>query len=176
MRERSQVVRRNGVKRPSPGDDVGRVQAGVDNGTIRHGRPAGRVLECLVGVVCAVLGAALAALAMFGVVVALVREGPPAPPSVLLLTLVIGALAGLLLVFAWRLLWNRARRSDGGLLSPFGLRVGGLIFLASPVAAVVGKPVGLLHVLGALAASGACFALARHRERHPAQRDSSASV
>lgn len=131
-----------------------------------HLQPAGRVLELFAGIVCAACGAGLAALGGFGLFAILVRDESPPTLSTLLFTLVVCAFASLLLVLAWRLVLNRARPSDGGLFSPFGLRVGGLIFLAGPVAAVFAHPIGLIETGFALAASGACFALARHREHY----------
>jgi hypothetical protein len=133
-----------------------------------HG-PAGRTLELLAGASCAVLGTGLAVFGAFALSRVLLPTDSPPTISTVVVTLVVCALSGLLLVLAWRLIRNRARPSDGGLLSPFGLRVGGLIFLAGPVAAAFTNPIGLLETGFALGASAACFALARHREHHLAR-------
>jgi hypothetical protein len=111
-------------------------------------------------------GIGLATLGGFGLFATLMRVEQPDRPSSLFFALIVCALAALLLVLGWRLLFNRARASDGGLFSPFGLRVGGAIFLAGPVAAAFTHPIGLIETGFALAASGACFALARHREHY----------
>jgi hypothetical protein len=112
----------------------------------------------------------LAALGGFALFVVFARGGLSLAPSGLLLFIsILFVLATLFLVFAWRLIWNRARASDGGLFSPLGLRVGGFIFLASPVAAFFTHPIGLVRAAEAPAASGACFTLARHREQYLSQ-------
>jgi hypothetical protein len=131
-----------------------------------HFQPAGRVLELLAGIVCAACGAGLAVLGGFGLFATLMRNGSPPGLSPFVFALVVSALAALFLVLAWRLVLNRGRLSDGGLFSPFGLRAGGFIFLAGPVAAAFTHPIGLIETGFALAASGACFALARHREHY----------
>jgi hypothetical protein len=131
-----------------------------------HYQPAGRVLEVSVGLVCAVCGSGLALLGAWPLY-AVLRHGHPLPESpVLLPMLLLWALAALLLVFAWRLILNRARRWDGGLLSPLGLRIGGVIFLAGPICALFVDPSHLVHAAYSLAAAAACFALARRRERY----------
>ena len=118
------------------------------------------------GLVCAACGSGLALLGAFPFY-AVLRRGRPFPEGpVLLPVLLFWALAALLLVFAWRLILNRTRRWDGGLLSPLGLRIGGVIFLAGPIIALVAEPLHLLHTSFALAAAAASFALARHRERY----------
>jgi hypothetical protein len=142
------------------------VRLGGSHRITDHYRPAGRAFELLAGVVCTVCGLGLAALGAFGLFAVFVRNGPPPTPSTLLVTLIICAFAALLLVLAWRLILNRARPSDGGLFSPLGLRVGGLIFLAGPIATFFTHPIGLVHTAAAFAAAGACFALARHREHY----------
>jgi hypothetical protein len=132
-----------------------------------HFQPAGRRLEVAVGLVCGAFGSGLAALVAFVIYLDLRRGRLDLEAAFLLITLAIAALAALLLVFAWRLLGNRGRSSDGGLLSPLGLRIGGVIFLAGPVSALLlAEPLQLLHASLSLAAAGACFSLARHREHH----------
>ncbi len=129
-----------------------------------HQQPAGRGLEVLAGLACSSCGVGLAILGGFGLFALLVRDGPAPTSSTVLFTLTICALAALFLVLGWRLVLNRARPSDGGLFSPLGLRMGGLVFLAGPVAVAFTHPVGLFETGFAFAASASCFALARHRE------------
>jgi len=138
-------------------------------GSTRHYQAAGRPFELLVGTICALCGGGLAALGGFALFVVFARRGSPLGHSGLLFISILYVLATLFLVLAWRLIWNRARASDGGLFSPLGLRVGGLIFLAGPVAAFFTHPIGVVHTAAALAASGACFKLARHREQYLSQ-------
>lgn len=137
-----------------------------DRGGEVHFRRPGRAWEVFVGLVCALCGGGLSLLGGFGLYAVFIRKGPTAPPSVVVVTLIVCALGAMLLAFAWRLISNRARPSDGGLLSPLGLRVGGLIFLASSIAPFFSHWLGLVHLATTLAAAGACFALARHREQH----------
>ena len=68
-------------------------------------------------------------------------------------------------LFSFRLLSGRSRREDGGLLSPAGLRVAGVLFIAFPILSLLQGSwdwvLGLTH----LGVSTACFTLARYRRR-----------
>jgi hypothetical protein len=76
----------------------------------------------------------------------------------------IAAALGFLLGFAGvRLIWSK-RRSDGGLLSPWILRLGGIIFFCAPIAMIINRQ--YFHLIDAgvcLSAGVACFALANLR-------------
>jgi len=128
---------------------------------------APRWLEVGAGLAIGVLGVGLTMLGCLGVYRTFVplagRSPTPASFIVVLAVVAAGTMCSLL---GWRLLLRRPRASDGGLLSPTGLRLGALIFIAGPVAAFFVHPVGLLHVFGALTMAGACLALARQREYH----------
>ena len=81
----------------------------------------------------------------------------------------IAAALGFLLVSAGvRLIWSK-HRSDGGLFSPWVLRLGGLIFVLAPIVFVIDKQyTHLLESVFCFSAGVACFALAnRRQERGP---------
>jgi len=118
-----------------------------------------RAFEILIGSVAGVAGCALLVLAAF--VAVKVKREVSVPVLVFeLLSLVLGlvlCVAGLRLVTA-------RRRADGGLLSPWILRLGGVIFLFGPVAAVLNRSwFALLEAGVSLSAAVACFALANRR-------------
>jgi hypothetical protein len=128
-----------------------------------------RGFEAAIGALCGAVGAALCALGCFGLYASLARQRGALPPGAAIFLLILFGISALLLVCAWRLIFDR-KRQDGGLLSPFGLRMGGVMFLSAPLLAVVTRDAGgLHHALFGLVAAGACFGLARHRERYLAR-------
>ena len=131
-----------------------------------------RVFEALFGLVAALLGAALLVFAALGASRAL---GGQVQTSVLVMCAIALGLGVLLLVAGLRLLTGKRRR-DGGLLSPWTLRFGGLIFFVGPIVMLFAKP-SLLIIVKAAASFGigvACFALANRREQHTLRGDSDA--
>ena len=67
---------------------------------------------------------------------------------------------------AYRLISGRRRARDGGLLSPWALRAGGLIFAVGPIASFFVHPWHVLLVVLHWGAAAACFELARRRETY----------
>ena len=67
---------------------------------------------------------------------------------------------------AYRLISGRRRARDGGLLSPWALRAGGLIFAVGPIVSFFNHPWQVLLVLLHWGAAAACFELARRRETY----------
>ncbi len=120
------------------------------------------MLELLAGLVMAVFGVALLAGVAYVTYLALLgSQLQPRDLWVLTALAVVGSFCSLV---AWRLLLNRPRRHDQGLFGPTFLRTGGIIFLlGGAVNAAFHFPYGLLHLLGAVAAAAASFALARAR-------------
>jgi hypothetical protein len=131
-----------------------------------------RLFEALLGLVAGLLGAALLVFAALGASRGFGRE--VAISVVVILAVALG-LGSLLFVAGLRLVTGK-RRSDGGLLSPWTLRLGGLIFFVGPIVMLFAKPSLLMIVkAGALFGIGvACFSLANRREQHTFQRDSEA--
>ena len=131
-----------------------------------------RFFEALLGLVTGLSGAALLVFAALGASRGFGRE---VETSVIVILAVALGLGLLLLVAGFRLVTGK-RRSDGGLLSPWTLRCGGLIFFVGPIAMLFAKP-SLLMIAkaGALFGIGvACFSLANRREEHTFQRNSEA--
>jgi len=121
-----------------------------------------RLLSAVIGVVVMVTSAAL--LGFFGVgLYRLHRGGLPSSQAMVFLGIV-GALGLGLCVVGLRLVGAKRRR-DGGLFSPWILRLGGVIFLFGPVAAVLNRSwFGLFEAGVSLSAAIACFALANRRQ------------
>jgi hypothetical protein len=126
----------------------------------QYSAPVSRFLSVVVGVVVALLG--VVSLGFFGVGLYRLHRGVPSSQVVVFLCIV-GALGMGLCVVALRLLTGKRRR-DGGLFSPWFLRVGGVIFLFGPVAAILNRSwFGLLEAGVSLSAALACFVLANRR-------------
>ena len=126
----------------------------------QYSAPVSRVLMVAVGLVATVIGVVL--LGAFGLGMYRLAGGFT-PGAVIIVLLIVGALGLVLSVIGLRLITG-ARRRDGGLFSPWTLRLGGIIFLFGPVAALLKH--SWLGVLGAgvsLSAAVACFVLANRR-------------
>jgi hypothetical protein len=123
--------------------------------------PASQFLSIVMGVVVTVMGVAL--LGFFGLGLYRLSSGLPSS-QVMVFLCIFGALGLGLCVVGVRLLTG-IRRRDGGLFSPWFLRLGGVIFLFGPVAAVLNRSwFGLLEAGFSLSAAVACFVLANHRQ------------
>ena len=123
--------------------------------------PISRFLAVAVGVVVMVIGAAL--LGFFGVGSYRLSIGLPSS-RVMVFLCIVGVLGVGLCLVGLRLLTGKHRR-DGGLFSPWFLRLGGVIFLFGPVAAVLNRSwFGLLEASVSLSAAIACFVLANRRQ------------
>src|ERR1700733_9257664 len=131
----------------------------MENGL--YSAPASRFLSIVVGVVVTVMGVAL--LGFFGLGLYRLSSGLPSP-QIMVFLCIVGALGLGLCVVGVRLLTGKRRR-DGGLFSPWFLRLGGVIFLFGPGAAVLKRSwFGLLEAGVALSAAVACFVLANRRQ------------
>lgn len=130
----------------------------------------GRRFHVVVGIISAAFGFALVGFVAFGTY----RIWGRTPDTTTLVVLGTIAIFGLFLS-AWgvRLVANR-RRADGGLLSPWALRFGGMLFFVMALAFLIWeRSWRVLEVGGILGAGVACFVLANRREeanqRHAAQ-------
>jgi hypothetical protein len=128
---------------------------------------AGRPMEVATGITCGGVGAVFGALGVLGVHRIAAQPGDVEAGFLIFVAALIW-LGWIFLLYAWRLVFNRARASDAGLLSPTGLRIGGVFFCLAPALALIkGAP---LFPLGSLFTAGlASFALARHRARRSAR-------
>ena len=127
----------------------------------RYLAAAPRYLEIVVGAVSTLLGVGLLALSGFVIYGTL---GHPPPPVVVVVGCITSAV-GLLLTSAGLRLVASKPRYDGGLLSPWVLRLGGFIFFSGPVIMLLTRQWD--HILAAmfsLTAGVTCFVLANRRE------------
>ena len=131
-------------------------------------RRTSRAFELIIGVASTLIGVALLLFVAFGIYAMPWR--PADVPVVVLFTVTLGV-GVLLLVTGLRLVTGK-HRSDGGLFSPWILRFGAVIFLASPVLALFfHRSLTMIIEAGvSLSAAVACFALANHREQAAAER------
>ena len=127
-------------------------------------RPEERWLEVVVGVACGIAGLGLVGFALFMGSSLLVERDYGAEIWFFVVScLALGILFALL---AYRLITGRPRR-DGGLLSPLGLRLGGLFLLSAIVSRLVSERWAIPAGLGLLGGVVTCFSLARRRGRNP---------
>ena len=137
---------------------------------------APRFLEILVGLVSSVAG--LGALALL---TGTLLSWPTAdPPNLtwrgLAVLALFGILGYLLCIAGWRLLRGRGRKSDGGLLPPVMLRIGGVLFVLGGALEAYVSGWGILRLLGAALMAVTCFGLARYRSRQAQERENARSV
>jgi hypothetical protein len=126
---------------------------------------APRYLEIVVGLISAVLGVVVFAATLRSLIRSTVADFVKlgwAEGSVRIV-LLFGGYS--LCVVGWRLLTNRRRASDGGLLSPVMLRVGGALCFLGAVITALSSMWGVIHAVGPISIGTACFALAGYRER-----------
>ena len=127
----------------------------------QYDTPGSRVLEVLAGLIMAGFGVGLFALVAYAAYIAALRSR--FQPGDLWIFAALAIIGGFCSLVAWRLVLNRPRH-DRGLFGPGFLRFGGIILLLGGLlTAVFHFPYGLFHLAGAMAASAACFALARSR-------------
>lgn len=129
--------------------------------------PVSRTTEILVG--CC---SALAGLILLGggpwLLVRTLKHAPEGSMATILIIIEI-AVIGLGVVFglwAFRLLTGRARRSDGGLLSPVALTVVTLVFAGMAVLWLVLRPWNVTGTLSLCSMALAVYILARARRKH----------
>ena len=126
----------------------------------QYSAPVSRVWSIVLGVVVTLMSAPL--LGFFGFALYRLRSGRPTS-EVMIVLCIAGALGLGLCVLGLRLLAGKPRR-DGGLFAHWFLRLGGVIFLLGPVAAVLNRSwFGLFEAGVSLSAAVACFALANRR-------------
>jgi uncharacterized membrane protein YuzA (DUF378 family) len=127
----------------------------------QYSAPVSRVASVVVGMVVTAIGVAL--LGFFGLGLYRLTSGLPSS-EVMVVLCIVGILGIGLCVVGLRLLTGKRRR-DGGLFSPWFLRLGGVIFLLAPVAAILSRSwFGLLKTAVLLPAAIACFVLANRRK------------
>ena len=132
----------------------------------RFAARASRGFEVVLGVVATLLGATLLLATTF---FAYSTSMCCLPTQGVVLVFLAALALGLLLFFAGLRLVTGKHRSDGGLFSPWILRMGGVIFLFGPVAAVLNRSwFGLVEACISLSAAVACFALANRRKESAA--------
>ena len=125
-----------------------------------YSRPS-RAFERAVGLPAALLGIFLLAFSGF---IALRAFGRPINAAVVVI-LAISTALGVLLFSAGARLITSTHRSDGGLFSPWVLRLGDLIFIFAPIVFVLSKQyTHLLESVFCFSAGVACFALANRRQ------------
>jgi hypothetical protein len=129
----------------------------------RYSAPVSRGVTLILGLVVGVIGVALAFAGGVGIYGVLKRPATTEVKVVLGVALAIG----LALSFIGFRLVAGKRRSDGGLFSPWVLRIGGMFFLCAPVFMFLARQstFGILETVTLLSAGVACFAVANHRER-----------
>jgi uncharacterized membrane protein YqgA involved in biofilm formation len=119
-----------------------------------------RVFECILGSVAGLIGAALLLFGGFGAYRVLRINPTFASTSIF----GIAAAIGLLLLSSGLRLIQGKPRSDGGLFSPWVLRLGGLMFLLAPILFFVSHQYFHLIETGFCVSAGiACFVLANRR-------------
>ena len=124
-----------------------------------------RGFEGFIGLIAGTTGAVLL---LFSAVGALRSSGNTMSAGLPTVLGISGALGLLLASAGVRLIWSK-RRSDGGLFSPWVLRLGGIIFFCAPIAMITNRQYFHLIEAGVCVSAGvACFALANLRtERWP---------
>ena len=127
-----------------------------------------RAFEAILGLAATLIGTAL--LASAGFVAYATTWRPPNVGVVVVLT--VALTFGLLLFVAGLRLVTGKHRLDGGLFSPWILRLGALIFLAGPVLALFfhSSWTAIIEAGAMLSAAIACFTLANRREQVAAER------
>lgn len=129
----------------------------------KHLEPAPRSMEIFVGLICLLMGLLLA---FSGVVVFFkhfTSERVEKPVFYCAIGFVV--VGWMLMRFARRLLLNRPRTVDDGLLSPASIRAGGLIFLAAAVMMLFDSPLDFYSLAFNLGAAQSCFFLAKRRRK-----------
>ncbi len=124
-----------------------------------------RFVQIIAGLVMVIAALVLTLAAVVGFSVTLDGNSSSQNMWGLIICTVAGAGCWLL---AWRLLSGKGRR-DGGLFSPAFLRVMSLIFLVAGPVMIMRHPLGILEAAALVGAAGACFGLARFRERQISQ-------
>ena len=130
----------------------------------RYSAPIPKWLSVAVGFVCALIGVPLVAFCVVGVIGLLTRPSPESAIVIVSVALTVGLFMS---VMGIRLLRNKAR-PDGGLVSPWVLRLGGAFFVVVPVLMALehrSLP-SIWHIVGLMSAGIACFALANRREHN----------
>jgi hypothetical protein len=128
-------------------------------------QPVSRLTELLCGAALLVLGVVAIAVGFSWAI----SDNPRGLWALAAFGFALAALGLASVVIAVRLLLHRARRHDGGLLSPGALRFAGVAFFLASLTGLRHGLVGILHVLAGLATMGAFFAIARKRESVPNQ-------
>jgi len=123
-----------------------------------------RAATLVAGIVSALFGVPLLLGGGFAVFRLLEEPASTSGAVIACIALVVGIFMS---YWAFRLTSNKPR-SDGGLMSPWALRIGGVFLIGAAPFYVLARhsPVSVWHALGLVSAGLACFAMASHRERH----------
>ncbi len=92
--------------------------------------PASRMMEVLIGVISGLIGLGLLSLVTLIVYTLAIGKGKAPNIPFLTMTVIMAVTGTFFSLLSYRLLLNRGARVGGGLLSPFGWRVLGNIFMA----------------------------------------------
>jgi hypothetical protein len=123
-----------------------------------------RYLQVLVGVAIGLCGLGLLALAT--VAVYRVVRGFQSVDQLLAVSLTtLVAVGSIFAVWACRLISGRGRKIDGGLLSPLGLIIAGILSLLAGGVMVYSRPLAFLEAVGMGLSGLACLGLALRRLR-----------
>jgi hypothetical protein len=128
-------------------------------------QPVSKTVQLVAGLFAAAVGSVL--LFLGGVLLYILRTDAKAPAGMFLAGVVLLVVGCYCTVLSLRLMFLRPRKRDGGLLSPFALRVAAVCFIALPLSLFMllpGLNVHLLLHFGILVAcSAACWRLAIYR-------------
>jgi hypothetical protein len=129
----------------------------------RYSAPVSRPATAFLGLVLTIIAAALLVLGGIGVYRLFQGPAPTDVKVVLGIVVILGVGLGSIGV---RLLTGRRRR-DGGLFSPWTLRLGGMFFLVAPVILIFAQHsiLGAVEAIGMISAGVACFVIANRREQ-----------
>ena len=143
---------------------------------IDYTQTVSRSAQLLTGISAAAIGLFLIFIGL--VTLHLLRADPKAGlPIVAVVLFVVGLYC---LVLSFRLAFLRPRKRDGGLLSPFALRVASVCFIVVPLLLLFLMPVFhahlILHFGFCWACGAACWRLARIRRASQRERESQLST
>jgi len=128
-------------------------------------QPISKTAQLVTGLFTGAVGVVL--LFLGGVLLHILRTDAKAPAEMFLAGVVLLVVGFYCIVLSLRLVFLRPRRGDGGLLSPFALRVAAVCFITLPLSLFVLLPGFsvhlLLHIGILLACSAACWRLATYR-------------
>jgi hypothetical protein len=129
-----------------------------------------RRAQLILGMLVSLIGVPTLAFAVWGVQLAIASSGNDRTAGIILAAIFV-PLGGSLTLFGFRLLSGRGHGGKRALLSPWALRLAGVVILAVPVLFfAVGNRLDFILALTHIGFAGVCFALASARtRREPAE-------